>query len=282
MRKAFKLLMLIFAGIAIFGFTKNNQPRFQNVIVISIDALRPEALSENNTPNISAVMKKGNFTLRGKSISPPLTLHNHAAMFTGVHPREFGMDEDDWHDGDKKVSVPTIFTSAKAAGYETAYYYSKPKLGYLVTSDVNTYKGAAAKSPESPSGANSNKLTGVKTPESAFEFYKKQERPAFVFLHVSGCEWIGPEKGWMSPEYLKTLSDIDERLKPIIELIEKKGKFIIIITSDHGGHEKLHGTDHPDDFKLPFVFYSDMVKKPEIQNMEYTTTMLKGILDGLI
>ena len=265
MRKAFKLLLLIFAGIAILGFTKDNQPRFHNVIVISIDALRPEALSENNTPNISAVMKKGNFTLRGKSISPPLTLHNHAAMFTGMHPREFGMNEDDWRDGDKKVSVPTIFSSAKAAGYETAYYYSKPKLGYLLTSDVDTHE-----------------LAGVKTPESAFEFYKKQVRPAFVFLHVSGCEWIGPEKGWMSPEYLKTLSDIDERLKPVIELIEKKGKFIIIITSDHGGHEKLHGTDHPDDFKLPFVFYSDMVKKTDVQNMEYTTTMLKGILDGLI
>jgi phosphopentomutase len=185
-------------------------------------------------------------------------------MFTGVHPREFGMNEDDWRDGDKKVSVPTIFSSAKAAGYETAYYYSKPKLGCLLTSDVNTHK-----------------LAGLKTPESALEYYKKQERPAFVFLHVSGCEWIGTEKGWMSPEYLKTPSDIDERLKPVIELIEKKEKFIII-TSDHGGHEKLHGTDHPDDFKLPFVFYSDMVKKPDVQNMEYTTTMLKGILDRLI
>ena len=282
MRKAFKLLMLIFAGIAIFGFTKSNQPRFNNVIVISIDALRPEALSENSTRNISAVMKKGNFTLRGKSIAPPLTLHNHAAMFTGVHPREFGMSEDDWRDGDKKVSVPTIFSSAKAAGYETAYYYSKPKLGYLLTSDVNTHKLAVVKTPEPASDGYRQKIAGVKTPESALEFYKKQERPAFVFLHVSGCEWIGEEKGWMSPEYLKTLSDIDERLQPVIELIEKKGKFIIIITSDHGGHEKLHGTDHPDDFKLPFVFYSDLLKEPDVQNTEYTTTMLKGILDRLI
>ena len=281
MRNAFKLLVLVFAGIMMFGFTKNNQPRFNNVIVISIDALRPEALSENTTPNISAVMKKGNFTLGGKSIAPPLTLHNHAAMFTGVHPKEFGMSEDDWRDGDKKVSVPTIFASAKAAGYETAYFYSKPKLGYLLTSDVNTHKFAGVKTPESALDVNTQKIAGVKTPESAFEFYRKQERPAFVFLHVSGCEWIGPEKGWLSPEYLKTLSDIDGRLKPVIELIEKKGKFIIIVTSDHGGHEKLHGTDHPDDFKLPFVFYSDMVRKPDVQDMEYTTTMLKGILDRL-
>jgi len=281
MRNAFKLLVLVFAGIMMFGFTKNNQPRFNNVIVISIDALRPEALSENTTPNISAVMKKGNFTLGGKSIAPPLTLHNHAAMFTGVHPREFGMSEDDWRDRDKKVSVPTIFASAKAAGYETAYFYSKPKLGYLLTSDVNSHKLTGVKTPESVLDGTAQKIAGVKTPESAFEFYRKQERPAFVFLHVSGCEWIGPEKGWLSPEYLKTLSDIDGRLKPVIELIEKKGKFIIIVTSDHGGHEKLHGTDHPDDFKLPFVFYSDMVRKPDVQDMEYTTTMLKGILDRL-
>jgi len=122
----------------------------------------------------------------------------------------------------------------------------------------------------------------LKSPQAALSFYETVTNPSFVFLHVSGLEFIGMKKGWMSPEYMTTLKDIDARLKPIIDLIEKKGRFVLIVTSDHAGHGLLHGTDHPDDFRLPFIFHSDTVKMPEIQDADYTTTMLKGIVDKLI
>ena len=256
------IMALVFA-IPLFGFTRTTQ--FNSVLVISIDSLRPDAISEKDAPSLSAIMKKGNFTLKGKSIDPPKTLYNHTAMFIGKHPREIGKDDNDWDEGEPRVSVPTIFRAAKEKGYETAYFYSKSKLGYLVTPDVDTHR-----------------LVGLKSPEAALAFYEKGTNPSFVFLHVSGLEFIGMKKGWMSPEYMTTLKDIDSRLKPIFDRIGVKGRFVLIVTSDHAGHGLHHGTDHPDDFRLPFIFYSDTVKMPEIQDADYTTTMLKGMVDKIV
>lgn len=238
---------------------------FTNILIISIDSLHPDALSGENSPNISGIMKKGNFTLKGKSIDPPKTLYNHTAMFIGKHPREIGKDDNEWKEGEPRVGVPTIFRSAKENGYKTAYFYSKSKLGYLATPDIETVRFA-----------------GLESPEEALSFYQNQNNRSFVFLHVSGLEFTGIEKGWMSPDYLQTLYIIDARIKPVIDMIDKRGKFIIIITSDHAGHGLLHGTDHPDDFKLPFIFYSDVMKMTEIQDAVYTTNMLKRIVEKIL
>jgi predicted AlkP superfamily pyrophosphatase or phosphodiesterase len=263
MKRFIVAIIALVLAVSAFGFARTAQ--FSSVLIISIDSLRPDAISEKDAPNISAIMKRGNFTLKGKSIDPAKTLYNHTAMFIGKHPREIGKDDNEWDEGEPRVSVPTIFRAAKEKGYETAYFYSKSKLGYLVTPDINTHR-----------------LAGLKTPEAALSFYENVADPSFVFLHVSGLEFIGMKKGWMSTEYMKTLADIDSRIKPVIDRIEKKGRFVLIITSDHAGHGLLHGTDHPDDFRLPFIFCSDTLKMPEIQDADYTTTMLKGMVDKII
>jgi predicted AlkP superfamily pyrophosphatase or phosphodiesterase len=263
MKRHMVTFIALVLAVSLFGIAEAMQ--FSNVLIISIDSLRPDAISEEDAPNLSAIMKKGSFTLKGKSIDPAKTLYNHTAMFIGKHPREIGKDDNDWDEEEPRVSAPTIFRAAKEKGYETAFFYSKSKLGYLVTPDINTHR-----------------LVGLKSPEAALSFYENAINPSFVFLHVSGLEFIGMKKGWMSAEYRMMLKDIDSRIKPIIDLMEKKGRFVLIVTSDHAGHGLLHGTDHPDDFRLPFIFYSDTMKMPEIQNADYTPTMLKGMVDKII
>lgn len=263
MKRFIVAVISLFLAVPLSAFAGTT--RFNNVLVISIDSLRPDAISEKDTPNLSTIMKKGSFTLKGKSIDPPKTLYNHTAMFIGKHPREIGKDDNEWEEGEPRVSVPTIFRAPKEKGYETAYFYSKSKLGYLVTPDIDTHR-----------------LVGLKSPQAALSFYQNVANPTFVFLHVSGLEFIGMKKGWMSADYMAMLKDIDARLQPIFDRVEQKGRFVIIVTSDHAGHGLLHGTDHPDDFRLPFIFYSDTVKMPEIQDADYTTTMLKGIVERII
>ncbi len=62
----------------------------QSVLIISIDALHPDALGTKTTKTISKLMSKGVFTLDGNSTKPPLTLLSHAAMFSGVGPENGG------------------------------------------------------------------------------------------------------------------------------------------------------------------------------------------------
>jgi predicted AlkP superfamily pyrophosphatase or phosphodiesterase len=104
----------------------------------------------------------------------------------------------------------------------------------------------------------------------------------FVFLHVSGLDFVGPEYGWLSAEYQEELSYIDDYLTPIIRSVKEQKNYLIIITSDHAGHDKIHGSQHPDDYKLPFIIHSDIMKLKNIQNSRYSVADLKDILDRVL
>ena len=104
----------------------------------------------------------------------------------------------------------------------------------------------------------------------------------FVFLHVSGLDFVGPQYGWLSPEYMEELSYIDEYLTPLIISVKEQKNYLIIITSDHAGHEKIHGSQHPDDFRLPFIIHSDRMDFESIQNSKYSVTDLKDILNRIL
>ena len=92
----------------------------------------------------------------------------------------------------------------------------------------------------------------------------------------------GPAEGWLSPGYLEALFFIDDELEPLIKMIQNKKNYLIIITSDHGGHGKIHGSDHPEDSRLPLVMISDIFDLTAYQDTPYQLTQLKIILDTLL
>ena len=249
--------------ICLWGVSLNAAP-LKNVMIISIDALHPAALNTHTTPVIHREMQQGAYTLDGWSTNPPKTLISHTAMFTGLRPDESGKLENQWQPGEPTIDRQTIFNSAKYNGFQTGYFYSKQKLGFLVNDAVEVHRWSQE-----------NAI------DLAEAFVKKPGRH-FVFLHVSGLDFVGPEYGWQSAEYMEELSYIDEFLTPLIRLVKEQKNYLIIITSDHGGHDKIHGSQHPDDYKLPFITHSDIRKLKNIQNTRYSVAELKDILDRVL
>lgn len=239
----------------------SNAASLKTVIIISIDALHPAALNAGATPAIYKEMRQGDYTLDGYSTNPPKTLISHTAMCTGLPPAESGKLDNQWQPGEPTIKRKTIFHSAKRHGFQTGYFYSKQKLGFLVNDAVDVHRWS--------------RDDAIDLAEA---FVKKPGRH-FVFLHVSGLDFVGPEFGWLSPEYMEELSYIDEYLKPVIRLVKDQKNYVIIITSDHGGHDKIHGSQHPDDFRLPIVVNSDRMDFRSIRNSKYVVTDLKSILN---
>lgn len=231
-------------------------------VIISIDALHPDAVTEKNAPSIFSIMKRGFYTLNGKSTNPPKTLYAHASMFTGLNPEELNLQSNQWQHGDKPLGTETIFHKPFLKKMNTAFFYSKEKLGFLNGPEIK-------KSMLSPDYSTAE----------AFDYIKKNKN-IFVFLHISGLEYAGEDWGWLSRQYSEELKRIDERLKPLIDHITSRRKYILIITSDHAGHNKVHGTGHPEDYKLPFIFYSDYKRINAMT--EYKVTDLKGIVENLL
>jgi predicted AlkP superfamily pyrophosphatase or phosphodiesterase len=238
-----------------------NAASLKNVLIISIDALHPLALNAAITPTIFREMAEGASTLDGYSTNPPKTLISHTAMFTGLRPDESGKLDNQWQSGEPTIDRRTIFNSAKRNGFLTGYFYSKQKLGYLVNAAVDIHRWSREDAID-----------------LAQAFVGKPGRH-FVFLHVSGLDYVGPEFGWLSAEYMEELSFIDEYLSPLINSIKEQKKFLLIITSDHGGHDKIHGSRHPEDYKLPFIIHSDLMEFENIQGRRYSVQELKGILE---
>jgi len=237
----------------------------KSVLIISIDALHPDALGENTSKTIHSVMKRGVFTRKGQSTSPPLTLLSHAAMFSGIDPNDGGRKDNSWQLGQKQISHETIFNDAKSKNFSTGFFYSKNKLGFLLSDSIEQHQ-------QDPDFS----------VENAIAFFKKPDRKKFCFLHVSGLDITGPVEGWLSKGYMEELFFIDKNLSSLVELITSKKGFLLIITSDHAGHGTIHGSDHPEDAKLPLVMLSDIADLKQYQGMNYHVTNLKSMLKNIL
>jgi predicted AlkP superfamily pyrophosphatase or phosphodiesterase len=236
----------------------------ENILIVSIDALHPKALGPKSSPHIYKLMEKGVYTLKGQSTDPPLTLISHSAMFSGLSPLENGKTDNDWLPGQDTIQGETIFQRPKRAGFLTGYFYSKEKLGFLINKDIDVHG-----------------LSRDFALDRATEFFQSPGKH-FCFLHISGLDQTGPTEGWLSPGYLEELFFIDDTLKPLTALIQGKTKYLIIITSDHGDHGKIHGSEHPEDSRLPLVMISDIYKFSAYQDKPYKVNQLKTLLDTLL
>lgn len=236
---------------------------FDSVLIVSIDALHPDALSEKTSPTLHALMRPGRYTREGRSVDPPKTLIAHTAMMTGLAPEENGKTDNDWKPGMPPMSRSTLFDDAKRHGYRTAFYYAKPKLGYLVSKAVDEHALA--------------RDDGI---DRARAFFGKDGR-RFAVLHVSGLEDAGTHYGWLSPEYIDELSYIDMALAPLFEVVSQRGAYLIVVTSDHAGHGRLHGTSHADDFKIPLIIASDR-DLPPLPSGTFLITGLRDIVQQIL
>ena len=78
---------------------------------------------------------------------------------------------------------------------------------------------------------------------------------------VDTDEKVGHDCGWMSEEYLRRISIAIDNVKRVIEKFGNEYSFIIV--ADHGGHDRGHGADIPEDMIIPMFLYGEDFKAGE-------------------
>ena len=63
----------------------------RNVVVVSIDGLRPDAIITYSAPTLQRLMREGSYTLSARTIDPSKTLPSHTSMLTGQPPDRHGV-----------------------------------------------------------------------------------------------------------------------------------------------------------------------------------------------
>ncbi len=101
-----------------------------NVILLVLDCVRADGLSVYGnprpvTPRIDALAARSRVYTQARSAAV-WTLPSHSSLFTGLHPRQHGVDFDHaWLD----ASIPTLAESLAELGYQTAAFSTNAWVG---------------------------------------------------------------------------------------------------------------------------------------------------------
>jgi predicted AlkP superfamily pyrophosphatase or phosphodiesterase len=77
------------------------------------------------------------------------------------------------------------------------------------------------------------------------------DRPDFAFVYFGTVDTAGHAYGWMSDGYLAQLATVDGALNVVLQSLPEDSH--VLIQSDHGGHERSHGTPSAEDMTIPWM-----------------------------
>lgn len=246
----------------------------EHVILISIDGLRPEAIRAYDAPTLQRLLREGSYSLSAMTVVPSKTLPSHTSMLTGVSPEVHGITWNSHHpELLEYVELPTVFGLAREAGLSTAAFAAKAKFRHLFNPGELDYF-------EAPSG-NATHWMASQIAERAVN-YLRHERPNLLFVHFGEPDFAGHTLGWMGAGYGWAVRRSDAGVARIIETADEvygAGRYTLLVTSDHGGHARSHGTADPLDRTIPWIAYGEGVRAghellPGIRTMDTAATVL--------
>lgn len=246
-----------------------------HVIVVSVDGLRPDAIAKFNARTMKRLMNEGRYTLGAQTIRTSLTLPSHTSMLTGVDETVHHVT---WNSDKTKekgyVTVPTVFGVARASGFSTAAFFSKTKFHHLEIPSTLDHS-------ESPKGRALNSMFSAERTEGHFADYISRANPNLTFVHFMEADFIGHQFGWMGRAYGAAVREVDRHIARLIDDADArfgKGGYTLIVTGDHGGHGKAHGTTDPRDMTIPWIVWGAGVQRGDtlsgIRTMDTAATIL--------
>ncbi|MBQ3177952.1 MAG: alkaline phosphatase family protein [Clostridia bacterium] len=212
------------------------------VILISIDGMRPDGVMQCGNPFVEDMMRMGSYTLTARTVLPSVTLPCHMSMFHSVPPTRHGIGTNIYTPMVRPLNG--LFEQIAAAGGVSAMYYGWEPLRDVARPGSLKFAGYL--------NAYAEDATDGKLTDLALDRMEKS-RPDFVFLYmVETDEKGGHDNGWMSPAYLGCISAAINNVKRVYEAFGDE--YTVIVTADHGGHERSHGSDMPEDVTIPMFF----------------------------
>jgi hypothetical protein len=108
--------------------TPTPAPRFERVLIVSFDGLRPDAIAEAKMTNVLSLMQTGAYTFGAQTIMPSLTLPSHTSMLVGTCPAKHIVRWNEYVPENGYAIGTDIFDLAHAAGLRTVMVVGKEKL----------------------------------------------------------------------------------------------------------------------------------------------------------
>ena len=263
--------LVVLAALFLLMFSALAARRADHVFIVSFDGGKPAVIHESRMPTLDRLVATGACTWEAQTIFPSLTLPSHTSMLTGVQPAKHNIIWNSYKPEAGVVKVPTIFALAKAAGCTTAMFVGKEKFKHLLqpgTIDDFSYNlknaGSVTKTMVGSSKSAKEGTILAKYVVADAAAYLLDKKPNLCFVHMNDTDDAGHKYGWGSPEQIKAFGDLDVALDKLIKAIRQAGladSSVLIISADHGGHDKTHGANIPADMTIPWIAWGKGVKQ---------------------
>lgn len=216
----------------------------QNVLLILVDGMRPDSLELCGHPFYREMLKHSIYTLNAQTVMPSVTLPCHFSLFLSVPADRHGILTNTYVPQVRPVNG--LCEVLRAAEKQLTFFYSWEELRDLSRPNNLSYSVFI-------SGRNNG--YDVATPKLTEHYLnmKKTMSPDFTFFYLGWPDAAGHGHGWMSYEYIRSVRGCFDEIQRVIE--DASDDTLVILTADHGGHNRSHGSDLPEDMTIPLFLY---------------------------
>jgi arylsulfatase A-like enzyme len=249
------LWALLFAAALAGAWTLLRPPPPRNVLLITLDTFRADALDPEDTPAILDAAREGMRFLKARTPAP-LTLPAHTTILTGVLPPVHGIRDNTASpipDPDVRP-YRLLAEDFHDAGYATAAFVASGVLDqrYRLNRGFDEYREPAAPSPGAPSFPELEAKDQVERVRAWMTRSRPQGKPFFVWVHLwdahapyrpyAGDERrAGTDAGDPNPLLYKgEVRRVDAAVEEILKLVDR-GTTYVVIVADHGESLGEHG-----------------------------------------
>lgn len=214
----------------------------EKVILILVDGMRPDGMMQCGNPFAQKLVENSTYSLKARTVMPSVTLPCHMSLFHSVDPERHGISTNGYVPQVRPIKG--MFDRFDDYEKKCAFFYTWEELRDLVRFDhldvslcINQHKQTDT----------DNKIT-----DAAIK-YINEANPDFLFLYLGETDEVGGHDcGWMSEQYMKSVSKALSCVERVQNSISDE--YTIVLLADHGGHDRSHGTDLPEDMTIPILF----------------------------
>jgi len=252
-------IFLVLALVCLLPQSQAADMKSSNVVVITIDTLRPDHLGcygykQIRTPAIDSLAAESVLFERAYTVVP-VTLPSHSAMFTGTYPPFSGM-----HDFSANVlnpQQPTLATILRQNGYATGAVVGSAVLDsrFGLNQGFDFYYDHFDFSRLQESNLDEMERPGnVVADETIAWLAQNYRKKFFLWMHLYDPHFpYRPpppyDKQYVSQPYDGEIAFADAQVARVLEFLKAKGLFsntVIVLAGDHGEGlgehgEKTHG-----------------------------------------
>lgn len=209
-------------------------------LLILVDGMRPDALT--NIPVAQKIIGRSLSTMTAQTVMPSVTLPCHISLFHSVDPSRHGTTTNTYAPQVRPING--LFEVLNAARKKSALFY-----GWEQIRDV-ARPGSLTFSCFKRGGEFGYYHVGQYLTDEAIKLLNETNID-FTFLYFGHPDAAGHGSGWMGEEYMESVKTSWDNIEKVIDSLPDD--YAVIITADHGGHDRTHGTDLPEDMIIPII-----------------------------